>query len=304
MKERLEQFLAKTKSEKIYSVLNILLMVLLIGSIAFSALGLLDADTEQKSRYLLIIVQICIGISALFIPTVAHKKFNLKIPIYLRVILVVFIYLAVFLGEVSDYYYKVPFWDTILHTFSGFIFAIISLSIINLLNDNKSVHLQMSPLFVALFAFCFAVALGVLWEIVEFSMDNLLGLNSQKFIPETTALFNGGNSFAPLAGTDGEIAAFFRQPSGYKYALEDTMGDLIVDCLGALVASVLDYIILKYKTSKYAKLIITKDNHSDDVSMADTSATGEEKLLQSENEEAVVQDSVLSDSEGSEHTDL
>ncbi len=255
-----QRFHLKTRSEKIYSIANIFLIVLLVGAIVFSFIGTFNADPETKSRYVLIIVQSIIGLLGLMIPSIANKKFKLKIPMYLRVVLVIFIYLAVFLGEVQNYYYKIPFWDTILHTFSGFIFAIISLSIINLLNDNKSIHMQLSPVFVALFAFCFAVALGALWEIIEFSMDSLLGLNSQKFIPELPALFNGGSSFAPLAGTEAEIAEFFRQPVGYKYALMDTMEDIIVDCIGALIASILDYIILKYQSYRYAKLVITKED--------------------------------------------
>lgn len=254
----MQKFSLKTRSEKIYSVLNVFMIILLVGAIVFSIIGSFSADTETKSRYVLIIVQSIIGLLGLMIPSIANKKFKLKIPIYLRVVLVVFIYLAVFLGEVQDYYYKIPFWDNILHAFSGFIFAIISLSIINLLNDNKSVHMQLSPMFVAVFAFCFAVALGALWEIAEFSMDTFLGLNSQKFIPETAVLFNGGNSFAPLAGTEAEIAEFFRQPAGYKYALMDTMEDIIVDCIGACIASVLDYIILKYQSYRCSKLVITK----------------------------------------------
>ena len=103
-----------------------------------------------------------------------------------------------------------------------------------LLNKHDNTHVSLSPFFVALFSFCFAVTMGVLWEIYEFSFDGLLGLNMQKF-----ALENGTN----LVG---------------RLALMDTMKDLIVDALGAFVVSIMGYISLKYKKGWLDKLLITK----------------------------------------------
>lgn len=102
-----------------------------------------------------------------------------------------------------------------LHTTSGFVLGIIGFMFIYLLNKNYTTNVTLSPFFIALFAFCFAVMIGVIWEIYEFSLDRLLGYNMQKF--------RG-------LGQDG---------------LVDTMLDLIVDSLGALVISILGYFNIK-----------------------------------------------------------
>ena len=96
----------------------------------------------------------------------------------------------------------------------------------------KRVPLNLSPLFVAAFAFCFAVMLGVVWEIYEFTADSLLATNMQKFALE---------SGQPLVGRE---------------ALSDTMKDLIVDMIGAFVMSAIGYISLKYKKGWVEKLLL------------------------------------------------
>ena len=103
---------------------------------------------------------------------------------------------------------------------------------INILNKHEKVHVELAPIFVAIFAFAFAVSLGVIWEIYEFTFDGILGLNMQKF-----ALENG----TQLVG---------------RAALTDTMEDLIVDCIGAFTMSTIGYISLKYKKGWIEKLLI------------------------------------------------
>ena len=95
-------------------------------------------------------------------------------------------------------------------------------SIVTLLNKTEKVPMELSPLFVALFSFCFAVTLGVVWEFYEYTFDGLLGLNMQKFALENGTLLIG------------------------RAALADTMMDLVVDAVGAFIMSVIGYISLKY----------------------------------------------------------
>ena len=121
-----------------------------------------------------------------------------------------------------------------MHTFSGAMLGALGFSFVTFLNDTDRVPLNLSPLFVVAFAFCFAVALGVFWEIYEFTADGILGTNMQKF-----ALENGEK----LVG---------------RTALMDTMKDLIVDLLGALVMSVVGYISLKYKKGWVEKLLVKR----------------------------------------------
>lgn len=199
----------------IYSVVNIIL--------APSAIDPLDIHQKVKSDYILMFIQCLLGIVVMFLPSFFERKLRIEIPSNMYIIFIIFLYCAIYLGEVRSFYYSIPFWDTILHVFSGAMLGALGFSFVNLLNDNEKVTVHMSPLFIALFALCFAVSLGVLWEIYEFSFDGLLGLNMQKF-----ALENG----TQLVG---------------RNALQDTMKDLIVDIAGAFVISLMGYIALKNK---------------------------------------------------------
>ena len=119
-----------------------------------------------------------------------------------------------------------------MHTCSGAMLGALGFSFVSLLNRQQQIPVQLTPVFVSLFAFCFAIALGVFWEIYEFSFDGLLGLNMQKFALEDGTLLIG------------------------RLAVKDTMKDLIVDALGAFVVSLIGFISLKYKKGWLKKIII------------------------------------------------
>ena len=142
----------------------------------------------------------------------------------------VFLYCAITLGEVRDFYYRVPHWDTILHTLSGVMLGFFGFMVIDILNRDKNTSVNLSPIFVSLFAFCFAVSIGLVWEIYEYSFDGILGLNMQKFRLEDGTELIG------------------------RAALSDTMDDIIVDALGALSASVYGFIHLKVRQRKNLEL--------------------------------------------------
>ena len=185
-----------------------------------------------KTDYILMLSQCILGVVALFLPNIISKKTKILIPSNMYIVYILFLYGAVFLGEVRNYYYRVPNWDTILHTCSGAMLGALGFSFINILNKQERVHVELSPGFVAFFAFEFAITLGVIWEIYEFLADGVLGLNMQKF-----ALENG----TQLIG---------------RTAVTDTMEDLIVDSIGAFVMSTVGYISLKYKKGWIEKLLI------------------------------------------------
>lgn len=142
-----------------------------------------------------------------FLPAIIEKRYRVYLPIEFEIIIVLFIYAALFLGEVHGYYTKYWWWDVVLHTGSGVALGFLGFLIVYELYYEKKI--TASPFLVALLSFCFAVAMGALWEIFEFSMDSFFGLNMQK--------------------------------SG----LIDTMWDLIVDCLGAFFTSALGYFYIK-----------------------------------------------------------
>lgn len=233
----------KKKAKKIKKIITNLVLFSFVISLCFVIYKIIVSPVNNnlhlenikvKSDYVLMFIQCLLGIFALFIPNIITKKSKIMIPNGMYIVYVVFLYAAIFLGEVRDFYYRVPNWDTVLHTFSGACIGALGFSVVSLLNKHDNTHVSLSPFFVALFSFCFAVTMGVLWEIYEFSFDGLLGLNMQKF-----ALENGTN----LVG---------------RLALMDTMKDLIVDALGAFVVSIMGYISLKYKKGWLDKLLITK----------------------------------------------
>ncbi len=223
------------------SIIGKFVLISFVAPIAFIIYKIVvspEINTENieglrvKSDYVLMLSQCILGIIGFFLPNIISKKTKIVIPSNMYIAYILFLYGAVFLGEVRNYYYRVPHWDIILHTFSGAMLGALGFSFVNILNKHEKVHVKLSPLFVSLFAFTFAVSLGVIWEIYEFTFDGLLGLNMQKF-----ALENG----TQLVG---------------RTALADTMEDLIVDCIGAFTMSVIGYISLKNKKGWIEKLLI------------------------------------------------
>ena len=174
-----------------------------------------------KGDYVLMFTQCILGIVAMILPSKIEHKLKISIPSGMMVLYVLFLYCAIFLGEVRSFYYTVPHWDTLLHAFSGGMCGALGFAFVSYLNKTDKIPMILSPFFVALFAFCFAVTIGVVWEIYEFTFDGLLQLNMQKFMLE-----NGEQ----LIG---------------RAALYDTMKDLIVDCVGAFIVTFIGYITLK-----------------------------------------------------------
>lgn len=140
-----------------------------------------------------------------FLPVLLGRRFEVKIPPEFELLAVVFIYASLFLGEIHGYYVRFWWWDIILHTGSGFLLGILGFLLVYVLNEKKDIDLDLRPHFVALFAFMFALGLGTIWEIFEFAADQIFDSNMQE--------------------------------SG----LVDTMWDLIVDSIGALVIAILGW---------------------------------------------------------------
>lgn len=187
-----------------------------------------DPDAKLRSDYVLMLVQCVLATGVMLLPSLIEHRAKIEIPNGMYIAFVIFLYCGVYLGEVRSFYYLIPYWDTILHAFSGAMLGALGFTLVTLLNESDRVTLNMNPLFIALFTFCFAVAMGVLWEIYEFSVDGVLHLNMQK------AYLEDGT---PLIGRE---------------ALLDTMKDLIVDVMGAFVMSLAGFISLS-KTREWIK---------------------------------------------------
>ena len=222
-------------TSKLAKALAWLLFVTLILSIGYTLARINDPQYAQdRSHYTLMLVQCALGLVVMLLPGWISKKWAVQIPSMMMIFYLVFLYAAIFLGEVRNYYYRVPHWDVILHAFSGFMLGCLSFSFVTLLNKAEQVPFSLSPAFVAVFALCFSLALGVAWEIYEYTFDGLLGLNMQKFMTADGTVLQG------------------------HAALGDTMKDLVVDALGALAASLVGYVSLKYQKGWIERFQIRK----------------------------------------------
>jgi uncharacterized membrane protein YjdF len=143
-----------------------------------------------------------------FVPAIIKKNFKVNIPSELEFLFISFIYMSLFLGEIKFYFLKFWWWDLLLHTFSGIALGFIGLILIYIVYSQNKI--KSNYIFLAVFAFCFALSIGAIWEIFEFGMDQMFGFNMQK--------------------------------SG----LVDTMSDLIVDSIGALLTSIYAYFYFKF----------------------------------------------------------
>ncbi len=179
------------------------------------------AYAHVRSDYVLMFIQCLLGLVVLSVPSIASRKLRFTIPNFIYIMYYVFLYCAIFLGEVLNFYYVIPHWDVILHFFSGAMLGALGFILVSQLNDSEMIRVSLSPFFVSLFAFCFALSCGAVWEIYEFVFDGLLGLNMQKFMTAAGEILNGHS------------------------ALHDTMTDIIVDALAALLISILGYSRLK-----------------------------------------------------------
>ena len=185
------------------------------------------------------------------IPAFIEYKLNIDVPNTLEVIILLFIFSAEILGEIRSYYLQFPYWDTMLHTINGFLMAAIGFSLIDILNRSERVALNLAPIFVGLFAFCFSMTVGVLWEFFEFSMDQLAGMDMQKDTIVSTihsVSLNPEGANVPVTvqveslvvnGQEWDLGGYL------DIGIIDTMKDLLVNFIGAVVFSIIGIFYIK-----------------------------------------------------------
>jgi len=196
---------------------------------------------------------LCILTLLLFmLPGFVQVSFKVELPVVLEIIILLFIFAAEILGEISEFYVKFPYWDMMLHTLNGFLAAAIGFSLVDLLNRSKKLVFELSPLFTAIVAFCFSMTIGVIWEFFEFAMDIFLGFDMQKdtIVHTITSVMldpAGGN--VPVRIDDIYEVSVNGQELGLGGYLDigllDTMKDLFVNFIGAVIFSILGYFYVK-----------------------------------------------------------
>ena len=185
-------------ADKIQLVIAYILQLTLLSTIIYSILHQSWLNAFVTTNILILTL----------LPAFIQHSYKVYLPVEFHFASIVFIFAALFLGESHGYYTYFWWWDTVLHTISGILLGLAGFTLVYVLNREKRSRIFLSPLFIAIFSFGFAVAIGALWEIVEFSLDTAFGLELQ-------------------------------------HGLVDTMLDLIVDVLGALFISIIGYYYIR-----------------------------------------------------------
>ncbi len=214
MKER------KWSARRIEPIMRYFFIILTAAAIVFNYL---NAQWE-------ILLSAVLTLLLFLLPTILAKRARISIPAPMQIIILLFIFASMYLGEVQQYFRRFPWWDSMLHSISAFLLGYIGFLLIFTLNKDRNIHIRLSPFFIALFTFCFAMTVGVLWEIFEFLVDGIFGADMQK------------------ARNLEEVYGYFSTRLGVL----DTMRDFIVNTIGALIVSVIGY--------KYSKKRMIKDN--------------------------------------------
>lgn len=233
----------------VYLVLRLIVLASLVSAIL---------RQEYESAF------VCVLVLFLFmLPFFIQKNFGICLPSTLEIIILLFIFAAEILGELQSYFIQYPYWDTMLHTTNGFLCAAVGFSLIDILNRDAKIKFTLSPVYVALAAFCFSMTIGVLWEFFEFGMDRLFHMDMQKdTIVHTisSVMLDPTNSNIPITidgitsvAVNGRDLGF----TGYlDIGLYDTMEDLFVNFIGALTFSIIGYFSAKSGKNKIAKQFV------------------------------------------------
>lgn len=241
---------SKKRTFLVYSILRILVIVCMI-------LQIINGNFENA---ILCLFSLILLVTPFFI----QKGFKITFPNTLEIIILLFIFAAEILGEIQNFYGIFPFWDTMLHTINGFLAAAIGFSLINLLNKNSE-KFNLSPFYLCLVAFCFSMTIGVLWEFFEFGADQLLKYDMQKDrlvqTISTVELEPEGKNIPVVVDNIDKTVIYSNEDGkqietvitgGYlDIGIIDTMKDLIVNFVGAVVFSIIGYFYIhnrdKYK---------------------------------------------------------
>lgn len=195
----------------------------------------------------------------MILPSIVSRKLKIVLPSALEIIILLFIFAAEILGEINSFYVRVPNWDTMLHTINGFLCAAIGFCLVDMMNREDRFSFKLSPLYLAIVSFCFSMTVGVLWEFYEFGADHLLGIDMQKdtvvnaihsvmLDPTNTNTVVHIRDIADtiIVHSDGTQEAL--NVGGYlDVGIIDTMKDLFVNFIGAVVFSFIGFFYVKYK---------------------------------------------------------
>lgn len=250
----------KRSSLVIYLILRFLVIICMI-------LQILRGDLNNALLCLLSLI-------LLFAPLFIQNKFEITLPNDLEIAIYLFIFSAEILGEIDNFFGIIPYWDIILHTINGFLATAVGFSLVDLLNRNSK-NINLSPFYLCLVAFCFSMTIGVLWEFFEYGCDKFLNVDMQKDTViqkiSSVALNPDGENKAVVVDDIGKTIIYDTNgdalqviDNGYlDIGLNDTIEDLFVNFIGAIVFSCFAFFDLKHNRSDsfINRFVPTKGNN-------------------------------------------
>lgn len=200
----------------------------------------------------------CVLTLVLFtLPSLVERKLNIRLPNLFEAIVLVFIYSAEILGEINCYYMRIPYWDTMLHTVNGFMFAAFGFALLDILNQNSKIKYKLSPFYLALMAFCFSMTIGVFWEFFEYYCDLFLGTDMQKdcYVNVLNTVMLDPNNSNTVVSIKDISEVIVKYGDGWEIVLDgyidigiaDTVKDLVVNFVGATIFSIIGFFYVKQR---------------------------------------------------------
>ncbi len=247
-RENLDKIYVNKRTLAVYLLLRLIIIAIMV-------IHFLEKDYES--------VFLCaLSLLLMLLPSIIERRLWVRLPATLEIIILLFIFAAAILGEINSFYAKVPHWDTWLHTINGFLCAAIGFSLVDLLNRSHHFSLELTPMFLAIVAFCFSMTVGVTWEFFEYGCDRYLGFDMQKDAVVHSihsTMLNETPSARPktirdiqdviIVHSDGSEEALGL--GGYlDVGLNDTMKDLLVNEVGALIFSIIGFFYIKGRGTK------------------------------------------------------
>ena len=245
-RERKENRFYKNKTTlTVYLVLRGLIIFILVRAVL---------RREYQSVFLC-----SLSLVLMIMPSIISRRLKIVLPDTLEIVILLFIFAAEILGELNSFYVRVPHWDTMLHTINGFLCAAIGFALVDMMNRNDRFTFQLSPLYLAIVSFCFSMTVGVLWEFFEFSGDYFLGMDMQKdtivnaihsvnLDPTLTNTVVHIRDIADVIVVHSDGTQQALGLGGYlDIGIIDTMKDLFVNFIGAVVFSFIGYFYVKKK---------------------------------------------------------
>lgn len=222
------------RKEKYLMLLRKTIHIFVITMIILASASLILGYAKNKQRVIFSLFQFLMMLIVLYLPKIAKNRLNIEIPFFMDICFVVFSFCGFILGDVFNFYGKFPIWDSLLHTFSGFILSYVGLIIIKNLNKENLIPISISPMFISIAVVMFSLSLGAVWEIGEYIADDIFNTNAQQYMKTTEGTLVGKEDI-PLVGHE---------------ALADTMKDLMLDLGGSVVIASIAYYNMEKKRKK------------------------------------------------------